>query len=253
MSLLKGFLAITLTVSVAQESSKNETNQLKPLPLFHYKPIYFVAGNPFAKIQVSFSTHLIDEWPIFFGYSQLMLWDVFAGSPRFLDQNYNPEVFYRWLLIPGRSWIDFGGFEHESNGRGGDLEKSWDRAYIRYHAPLYKGERTIIYGEIKAWYPISYNPHNADLARYRGVWEVSATIDNFLGEFFGRGDLTFRAYPGGPSLTDPLRGGQELTLRTQVRGTSWMPLIVTQIFHGYGETLYFYAVDHWGLRIGIGL
>ena len=41
----------------ANESKTNNMVEPVLLPLYHYKPIYFLAGNPYEKIQISFRTN----------------------------------------------------------------------------------------------------------------------------------------------------------------------------------------------------
>jgi phospholipase A1 len=178
---------------------------------------------------------------------------LFIASPYFYDINYNPEVFYRWA-IPHQEddWLDLGFYEHESNGKGGELERSWDRVYLRFHSRTTLGERSKLVWDIKAWAPIHYHVLSQDLAEYRGLWELNLTLADFLGPFFERGDLTLRVYPGGQSNLNPLHGGQELTLRTKSVPRAFLPMVVLQLFHGYGESLLDYQMSRWGVRAGLG-
>src|SRR5690606_36652848 len=97
-----------------------------------YKPIYFAYGNPSTKIQLSFRTELSNSFPLNFAYTQLVFWELGKDSKPFLDATYNPEFFYRWK-INGDRWntIDFGLWEHNSNGKGGLASRSYDQSYIR--------------------------------------------------------------------------------------------------------------------------
>ena len=224
-----------------------------PMQIRSYKPMYALLGVPFTKIQVSFKASLINSVPLFFGYSQLMLWDIFVPSPKMNDVNYNPELFYRFMLDPDRGrWIDAGLWEHESNGRGDAEEKSWDRLYVRWRDRLPIGSRAKLAYEIKAWLPVHCNPHNENLAQYRGLWELHFTLSDFLGSDWEHGDLSLRLYPGGPSQTNPLAGGQELMFRSRLPEGTVQPVIVAQIFHGFGEYMDRYSEEIWGFRAGFG-
>ncbi len=223
------------------------------LQLYQYKPIYFIMGNPYTKIELSFKTQVVSTVPVYFAYTQLMFWNVFIHSPYFQDINYNPLVFYRLTLnADHEQWIDLIPEEHESNGDGGVNERSWDRLAAAYHFRTRLGDRAYFYGNLKAWVPYHYNPNNPDLAQYRGLWEVEFAVDHFMGRFFEFDDLTFRLYPGGESLTNPLHGGQELTFRTKSMERRFLPLFVAQIFHGYAESLIDYQQERWGFRAGFG-
>src|SRR5579863_1274910 len=140
------------------EESGSDLNRLES-----YKPIYFLMGSPNTKIEVSLKTKVIEGFNLYVGYSQLMMWELFRKSPYFSDLNYNPEIFYRMVLkadskmIPTR-WLDFGGFEHESNGKGGVNERSWNRSYLRYHDEVDSTMGSRVYWSIKAWGPYSEVP-----------------------------------------------------------------------------------------------
>ena len=181
------------------------------------------------------------------------MWDALVNHPAFYDLNYNPEVFYRFVTDRQRSqWIDLGGFEHESNGKGVDGEKSWNRVYVRYHDKTRVGNIMTMEWGLKAWWALDYNESNRDLQRYRGIYEAEIMLSQIFPSFLDQGDVTLRIYPGGPSTVNPLRGGQELTFRTKVRWSPVLPLVMAQVFHGYGENLMDYKNDRWGIRGGFG-
>lgn len=251
--LLAALLPLLSLLAGAISSVRAEESEPRLLQLYQYKPIYFIMGRPDTKIQLSFKVPLIRDIPVYFGYTQLMMWELFIPSPYFSDLNYDPEVFYR-LPVQGErdKWLDLSPFEHESNGMGGMRERSWNRVYLRYHTCTRLGAKTTLLWNFKAWVPIYYNPNNRDLAQYRGIWEIEVDLSRFLGPFFGDNDLIFRFYPGGTSLTNPLRGGQELTFRARKAGTGFLPLLVAQVFHGYGEDLLRYNQNILGIRAGIG-
>ncbi len=224
------------------------------LGLSYSKPIYFLVGEPHTKIQLSFKTKLSAQAPIYFAYSQLMMWDLLRASPFFYDLNYNPMFYYRLSINEGRKErIDFIPWEHESNGRGGEAEKTWDRVAVIYHRafPIKDSRRNLNLG-IKAWVPLRYRSLNPDLPRYRGLWQIELGMTNFIKGEMGFNDLVLRFYPGGKSRTNPIQGGQELTYRMQVSLLSFLPLVVAQVFHGYGENLQDYRKEKWEARLGLG-
>ncbi|MDE2510111.1 MAG: phospholipase A [Elusimicrobia bacterium] len=127
-----------------------------------YKPDYFLMGQPNAKIQGSMKIPLLQGEQLYFGYTQMMLWQLVRPDPFFSDISYNPEFFYRFALGDGTArWLDFGPFEHESNGRGGANERSWNRTYIRGHDEWTLGGRTKLRAELKAWLPYSIRTSRA--------------------------------------------------------------------------------------------
>lgn len=246
------FLAVMLLASVLPCAADEAEPEL--IHLSRYQPIYLISGHPYTKIQISFKSDIVRGFPLYFGYTQLMIWDYFnSPAPAYMrDINYNPEIFYRTMISTEKAqWIDFGPFSHESNGLGSSGEVSWDRTYIRFHTRTQLGERAKLSEEIEAWVPyaLGYNPQ---LPQYRGTWQLTLTLSDFIGRFFEVGDLQLRLYPGGPTHTDPTQGGQELTFRAKATYRAFLPLAVFQIFHGYAENLLDYRDERFAIRAGIG-
>ncbi|RYZ80546.1 MAG: hypothetical protein EOP06_25145, partial [Proteobacteria bacterium] len=153
-------------------------NEFSPLrvPLEGYRPSYFLYGNPDTKVQVSFKVELVEHSRFFFAYSQLMFWDLRAKSAPFRDLNYNPELFYRLPFYSDKNFIDLG-FEHESNGKGDEDSRSWNRAYVRVSGPTQLFNEPTLFASAKVWFAQSNKETNADLQRYRGVWELTLTAN----------------------------------------------------------------------------
>jgi phospholipase A1 len=250
-SFLSLALSLLLTVHSASEAAEDGYHLIN---LEHYQPIYFVSGVPDTKIQLSFKAKLIESSNLYLGYTQLMMWEIFNPNPYFRDLNYDPDLFYRqYFGGVNYRWLDIGGFEHESNGKGGVDERSWNRTYLRYHDRFNLGQRTKVYWSVKAWVPYVYGYYTHDILQYRGLYECELTIEDFLGNFLDPSDITFRFYGGGKSYVNPLQGGQEITFRSKVSKAAFLPLFVLEVFHGYGENLYNYRDNRFGLRAGIGL
>lgn len=213
-------------------------------------------GRPDTKVQLSLKARVVESIPIYMAYTQLMIWELFTQSPYFSDLNYNPEVFYRFMIgsatdgVP-QNWLDLSIFEHESNGKGGVQERSWNRFYARYQWVTRAGEHSHLNWSVQAWLPY-WTTDNPDIAQYRGLGEFNLTLSDFLGEGLDRNDLTIRVYLGGAEYLNPLRGGQELTMRFKTSQRKVLPLVVAQIFHGYAENLLNYQQNKIGLRLGIG-
>jgi phospholipase A1 len=126
-----------------------EANYILP---FYYvsKPYYAIyRGNtpddqPVQHHEVKFQFSLaMLFWKNIFGYplnlygayTQLSFWQAYAGSAWFRETNYTPRVFLSYKasrpLIGALRLesINIGGV-HQSNGRGGNLERSWNRFYF---------------------------------------------------------------------------------------------------------------------------
>ncbi len=243
---------LVISAALSGGAAAAQENWTQVVPFEAYKPDYFLLGQPEAKVQLSLKIPLVQGKTLYFAYTQTMLWELIRPSPYFSDINYNPEFFYRFLLGNEKArWLDFGPFEHESNGKGGENERSWNRTYVRYHDEWALGGRTKLRAELKAWIPYSLNSSNRYLPNYRGLWEGNVMLSDFRGNYVVE-DLIFRFYAGGPSNADPTRGGQELTFRVKSAKRKLMPVIMMQVFHGYAESLADFRHSYWAYRAGVG-
>ncbi len=172
-------------------------------------------------------------------YTQLAFWQLYAESAYFRETNYNPEVFVTFP-IPTIEGSDFFkafrvGFAHQSNGRGGSEERSWNYFYATSYFQ-YK----YLFSELKLWSSwdsaLQYNP---DLLKYLGYGHIKFSLPykkHLLGlklqaAFNGHDSLEL-------NYTYPLLGRDDLFL--YVKG-----------FSGYGESLIDY--NNKVQKIGIGI
>ncbi|NIW14677.1 MAG: hypothetical protein GWN31_12285, partial [Candidatus Thorarchaeota archaeon] len=98
-----------------------------------------------VKFQFSFKVQLWEKvfWghgDLFFGYTQLSFWQLYdkdMSSP-FRETNYEPEIFFKFdtdfNVLGLRNRLITIGFNHESNGRGGELSRSWNRIFAIFAA-----------------------------------------------------------------------------------------------------------------------
>lgn len=219
----------------------------QPAPLDFHEPMYFVVGgrSPHAaRYQLSFRYRLFDDRGVvaetlpvtrglYFGFTQTSLWDLESDSKPFRDTSFRPSLFYQWKLLDpsdGASLALAGGYEHESNGRGGTESRSIDTLFLRADGRYYFDDGETYLGvSPKLWGYID-KEDNPDIQRYRGYGE--------LGLRFGRDDslilaaLLRRGTKGVGStqldLSYPLR-------RSVFSGVG--AFLHLQYFNGYGETL----------------
>src|SRR4051812_7181012 len=62
--------------------------------LLRHNPFYFAYGNPVSKMQISFRTKVVSDFPLYLAYTQLMFWTMNKQSMPIHDITYNPEIFY---------------------------------------------------------------------------------------------------------------------------------------------------------------
>ncbi|WP_300465434.1 phospholipase A [Desulfobacula sp.] len=153
-----------------------------------YKPMYFLVGTDpeKSKFQISFKYRpfnpagsLSQRFPglsgLNFAYTQTSFWDLASSSAPFEDTSYKPELFFltkNWSTRP--KWMQGlfvqSGFQHESNGRGGEFSRSTNTAYINPTLIFFDADSELglqISPKLSAYFN-NDNDTNPDLADYRG-------------------------------------------------------------------------------------
>lgn len=96
-------------------------------------------------------------------YTQLIYWQLYTHSPWFRETNYEPNVALRFRMV--RNMFGEISLDHQSNGRGGNMERSWNRvigtlefstenffAQINGWFLVFTGASTHLYNPHIAWY-----------------------------------------------------------------------------------------------------
>jgi len=197
-----------------------------------------------VSIRYDFSADLLGLGEIYsFGYTQRSWWQVYAKSAFFRESNYQPEFFVK---IPTYSFWDNGlvkGFKisaiHESNGRGGEYERSWNRLSFSTFMQ-YKN----LISELEVWTRLPDNiDYNPDITEYLGYGQLKLMIPYHTNLF----KLRLRA-------NDNLdRGSVEFTYtRPLPNGDNKSDLFLfVKTFNGYGESLIDY--NHYVNKVSIGV
>jgi len=168
-----------------------------------YDPMYFLVGTDpkKSKFQFSFKYRLFDinstlvkdhPWTKGFhlAYTQTSFWDLESASKPFEDTSYKPEFFFLSPNIRAPWATGFflkGGFQHESNGRGGEYSRSTNFLYIK---PIYiaysKNTKLGIMIAPKIWtYIANEDENNPDLNDYRGYFDVEMKVGQADGFVLG--------------------------------------------------------------------
>lgn len=172
------------------------------------------------------------------GYTQQMYWQFYASSQYFRETNYQPEIFISKKI--NDYLITNLGLEHQSNGRGGELERSWNRAYLNL---AFSHENFAL--SLKPWVLLfkrsSSDLHNKNIADYMGYGEMIISYKT-------SNDINFTLSMRNNLESHFKRGTNELSvsfpLLKKVRG-------YVQIFSGFGQSLIEY--DHYTNAIGFGI
>lgn len=175
-------------------------------------------------------------------YTNTSWWQAFNSfSAPFRETNHEPEVFVDFdtdFSFAGFDWRLWRiGLNHESNGRGAELSRSWNRVIGQVAA-----ERGNFYWSTRLWWRIpesEKNDDNPDIENYLGYGEFyglyKAGVHNI--SFMLRNNLR-RDNNGGIQVDWSFPLGKHL--RGQV-----------QYYNGYGESLIDY--NAYTNRLGIGL
>ena len=162
-------------------------SRLESVPPFGiYKDNYFVTGSSFsggkltknnsdAKFQISIRHRLIKgvlpfHTYLFLTYTQKSFWDIYKKSKPFAESNYNPTLGLGTPITRRDKLVGLGmlQFEHESNGRGGDSSRSWNRISL---TGIFEFNRRFS-GELKLWIPMGLSD-NPDYVRYGGYGQAA--------------------------------------------------------------------------------
>jgi len=171
------------------------------------------------------------------GYTQQSFWQLYEKSAYFRETNYNPELF---ITLPVGYIKKFDylkairfGFEHKSNGRGGEYERSWNYVTGKFYF-----QTGFIFTELQFWKDVGSLEYNTDLMEYMGYGQVKFLLPykKHLMKLISRNSFSkYRATEVNYSY--PLSDDNDLFLYIKA-------------FTGYGESLIDY--NHNVNKIGIG-
>lgn len=219
--------------------NKNELEKEDNLNLLRHEPLYFAYGSPSTKVQLSFKYRIIEDTPLYFAYTQIMFWDLRANSKPFRDSTYNPEFVYTYDIQKKifLDTIDFGFWEHNSNGKGGDASRSFNRSFIRFNFAREYREFLMKFST-KIGYIYSLDPTNEDIKDYISPLEFRLSfIGLFKGWTMDRSSFDIRYFPGGNKAQYWGKGGYEISTSFRFGGLSIIPAFYMQYFRGYAESL----------------
>jgi phospholipase A1 len=201
-----------------------------------------------VKFQLSLKLLLWDNMfrgngDLFWAYTQRSWWQLYdeALSSPFRETNYEPEVFVKFdtdfdvLGLRNRLFVI--GLNHQSNGRGGVLSRSWNRIY----ADLMAERGNFVIG-LKPWYRIPEDEEdddNPNIEKYMGCGELFGAyrLNEHVLSFMARNNLRRHENKGALEL------GWSFPITHNLRG-------YVQYFNGYGESLVDY--NDSASRIGVG-
>jgi phospholipase A1 len=186
-----------------------------------------------------------DHVDIYGAYTNRSFWQVYNGeySEPFRETNHEPELWAQftnnWNVFGLTNTVNTFGYVHQSNGRSGELSRSWDRLFATFVF-----ERDYWALAFKPWLWISPDKSsgdNPDIDEYMGHGEVRLV--------YGRKGHVFSAMARNQLESGFDRGALELSWSFPVFDYPYLRGYL-QYFHGYGESLLDY--NQKVNRIGLG-
>jgi outer membrane phospholipase A len=137
-------------------------------------------------------------------------------------------------------------FEHKSNGRDGDADRTYDSNYVEFEKGLSLSK--VRFGFTNKLYVLYNMAGNSAIQEYLGFWKSGLTIDFDL-PYLEREQLFVNFIPGKDfSNKNTLEAGAKF--RTPF-GQSFAPYFMVQYWRGYLPSLLDYNVYTEGVRFGI--
>jgi phospholipase A1 len=229
-----------------------------------YEPIYFIAGGaPAVEFQFSLKYKLLDfkdNWDplthFYFAYTQTSFWNAFTKNPAFFDTSYKPSMFlyYPDIFQKGFFQLDLQlGGEHESNGRGGILERSFNTIYLQPKATFDLPYNFQLSLQPRAWVYAVVGDNNPDIADYHGYADLLSALTWLDPKSGEKIQLSNKFLIGNKGS----HVGLLFDLRFNLVGLPVLrrfnPTIQVQYFYGYGQNLLDYNVASHALRAGLCL
>ncbi len=235
--------------SAASQGEQNGRN-FGFLGLKYYEPIYMLFTHDFSKkpdrkadelhFEFSFERPITYDAlglgeKISFAYAQNSWWQIAQDSAPFRESNYRPELYVS-APVPFADELKIGAM-HESNGKGGEESRSWNRLYAQSTWSASGFSITP-----RAWYAFWLDRTNEDIADYMGYGDLRASYT------FGKQRLS-ALWRNNLHFDGSNRGAIELNYSFPIFNSGFYGYL--RYFNGYGESLADYkrSVN----KIGIGL
>jgi phospholipase A1 len=196
-----------------------------------------------VSIRYDFASNFLGLGEVYsFGYTQRSWWQLYSESAFFRESNYQPEFFVK---IPTYSFLNKSivkGFKmalvHQSNGQGGNSERSWNRVSF---STFFQTKNLIT--ELELWKRLPDNiDYNPDLIDYLGSYQLKFMLpyEKHLYKLTLRSNTSSHKSSAEFIYSYPLPAREENDL-----------FLYIKTFNGYGESLIDY--NHNINKISIGL
>jgi phospholipase A1 len=259
---------------VEQRLEAEREEALRPFSLMAHKPNYMLVGaynskgwsdysseqfpgvsTSFKEVEAQFQASIKvplwigmfnDRADLYAAYTNRSFWQVYdhIDSEPFRETNHEPEAWLQfrndWKVFGFTNSVNSVGLVHQSNGRGGDLSRAWDRMYGNFVF-----EKNYWAVGIKPW-----------------VWLIADKKDSDnpdIEDYMGHGEFRLAYANNGHTISAMFRNQLESGFDRGAVELSWsIPVFqypylraYIQYFNGYGESLIDY--NQKVNRIGIGI
>jgi len=198
-----------------------------------------------VSIRYDFASDLLGLGELYsFGYTQRSWWQLYSESAFFRESNYQPEFFVK---IPTYTFLDntpIKGFKvalvHQSNGRGGEYERSWNRVSFS----TFLQTKNLI-TELELWNRLPDNiDYNPDLIDYLGNGQLKFMFpyEKHLFKLTLRSNPSLHKSSAEFTYSHPLPAREENDL-----------FLYIKTFNGYGESLIDYNHNVNKISIGVSI
>lgn len=219
--------------------------------LYQSDYLYFLSGEPDTKVNFSFGFELSRKYKIDLEYNQTMFWELMKESSPFRDVNFNPKLVKKFNS--GDAVLDFGVYEHHSNGIDGINSRSYDSSYL-YPKYLITLNQANIYLGAKGRVFYRVGDNNYDIDEYLGNIELSIASTFFFSDSRRKSlKLNISSSPGGDYRAPYKFGYSKVDI---VFNPGWRDLpinIHAQVYDGFGESLLGFNERNTSYRMGVSL
>lgn len=222
--------------------------------LQRHQPFFFAYGNPTTKAQLSFKVPIVQDIPFYFGYTQIVFWELTQTSKPFRDMTYNPDFFYRFEL-EDKSYVlksvDIGLWNHTSNGKRDLDSRSYNKSYLRFNA-AHAFNKWIIKGSAQVAALYDFDATNSDIQDYISPLSFSLSVAQiFDGHWVDKSEFSIQASPGGKFANRWDHGGYQFAYSFRLGGIKVVPAFYLQYYTGYAESLLNYDQNEQEFRGGV--
>lgn len=224
-----------------------------------------------VKFKISFKFDLVPTFQkdkFYFAYTQYAFWDVYQPSAPMRELDFTPTVFYEHMFNNGfqsKDWNfkDFSlkiGYLHQSNGQDGVLNRSifkitgnGDMAFKKNIPGQNSFGLDAVAISLRTWIWNMVADENKEIAKYQGYGQLITTF-NF--DYHSKAATThYRSYPVQVNNAFiPAKAGISNAFNLLLNPfighthTQWVPYLIFQYWHGFGESLVNYDNRYYNYK-----